>query len=53
MHFLGINEFLPANIFLKILARYGCDMTTAEEQICENVLFGVCGFDAEQFNRVY
>lgn len=43
---------MPPDIFTKMLARYGCDLITVEREICENILFTICGFDAEQFNRV-
>ncbi|XP_044018722.1 lipase 3-like isoform X1 [Aphidius gifuensis] len=48
---IGLNEFLPRGIFIKMLARYGCDLVTVERDICENILFTFCGFDAEQFNK--
>ncbi|KAK0183446.1 hypothetical protein PV327_001488 [Microctonus hyperodae] len=48
--FLGVNEFLPQNIFIKYLAEYGCKLNTVEKNICENVMFAICGFDGTQFN---
>ncbi|XP_066583639.1 lipase 3-like [Prorops nasuta] len=50
IHYLGEDEFLPQNSFLKLLARYGCDLETWEEKICANVLYAICGFDQAQFN---
>ena len=50
--FIGANEFLPQNVFLKFLARYGCEIDTLEETICANVVFVICGFDKNQFNYV-
>ncbi|KAK0080852.1 hypothetical protein PV325_013228 [Microctonus aethiopoides] len=49
-HFLGVNEFLPQNIFIKYLAKYGCKLNTVEKNICENIMFAICGFDETQFN---
>lgn len=51
-HFLGVNEFLPQNIFIKYLAKYGCKLNTVEKNICENIMFAICGFDETQFNMV-
>ncbi|XP_043268017.1 lipase 3-like [Venturia canescens] len=50
-HFLGADEFLPQNILLKFLARYGCEIDTLEEKICANSMFVICGFDKAQFNE--
>lgn len=48
--FLGANEFLPQNWILRFLAKYGCELTQAEKNICENTVFIICGFDKEQYN---
>ncbi|XP_011499460.1 PREDICTED: lipase 3-like [Ceratosolen solmsi marchali] len=48
--FLGEGEFLPQNILLKFLAKYGCDINVSEEKICANTLFVICGFDKNEFN---
>lgn len=48
---LGVNEFLPQNIILKLLARELCEINKYEEEICENVIFILCGFDEKQFNK--
>lgn len=49
-HFLGEDEFLPQNSFIKFLAKYGCSLTVEENKICANSLFVLCGFDAVEFN---
>lgn len=35
---------------LRFLAKYGCELTTTEKEICENTVFIICGFDKEQYN---
>ncbi|XP_015605711.1 lipase 3 isoform X2 [Cephus cinctus] len=50
-HFFGANEFLPQNMILRFLAKYGCDIDTSEEKICANSIFVLCGFDQAQFNN--
>lgn len=50
--YIGEGQFLPQNILLRFLARYGCDIDVTEEKICANVLFVICGFDSSQFNYV-
>lgn len=52
MKFLGANEFLPQNKIIRLLAKYGCELTEAERYICENTVFVLCGFDKEQYNAV-
>ncbi|XP_014480140.1 PREDICTED: lipase 3 isoform X2 [Dinoponera quadriceps] len=49
-HFLGEDQFLPQNEFLRLLSKFACDIDIFEEKICANVLFLICGFDKEQFN---
>lgn len=51
-HFLGVDEFLPQNIFIKYLAKYGCELVTVEKEICTNSIFAITGFDDAQFNQV-
>ncbi|XP_037912093.1 lipase 3-like isoform X3 [Hermetia illucens] len=48
--FLGANEFMPQNRIVKFLAKYGCELTQVEREICENTLYVLCGFDKSQFN---
>lgn len=52
MKFLGANEFMPQNKIIRLLAKYGCELTEAERYICENTVFVLCGFDKEQYNAV-
>lgn len=49
--FLGNGEFLPQNLVLKWLSRFGCEISRFEEKICENTLFVLCGYDEQQFNK--
>lgn len=49
-HYLGEDEFLPQNILIKFLAKYGCDIYTTEHRICANILFAICGYDKSQLN---
>ncbi|XP_074108237.1 lipase 3-like isoform X1 [Cotesia typhae] len=52
-HFLGVDEFLPQNIFIKYLAKYGCELVTIEKEICKNSIFAISGFDDAQFNQTW
>ncbi|XP_008548197.1 lipase 3 [Microplitis demolitor] len=52
-HFLGVDEFLPQNIFIKYLAKYGCELVTVEKEICTNSIFAITGFDDAQFNQTW
>lgn len=47
---MGINQFLPNNKIIKLLA-YDCELRIQKE-ICENVIFSICGFDKKEFNEV-
>ncbi|KAK2585096.1 hypothetical protein KPH14_008608 [Odynerus spinipes] len=49
-HYLGEDEFFPQNVFIKFLAKYGCDIYTTEHKICANILFAACGYDNYQLN---
>lgn len=48
---LGQNEFLPQNKLVKYFAKILCEINHYEEEICENAMFFLCGFDAKQFNQ--
>ncbi|XP_071452435.1 lipase 3-like [Hetaerina americana] len=50
VHFLGAAEFLPQNKIIRFLSKYGCELFTTEEKICENSIFAITGFDDSQFN---
>ena len=47
---LGLGEFLPSNMFMDILAAITCSEGSVQE-ICESVMFLLCGFDEAQVNR--
>lgn len=49
-HYLGEDEFLPHNVLIQFLAKYGCDIYTTEHKICANILFAICGYDKSQLN---
>ncbi|GLH01221.1 Lipase 3 [Gryllus bimaculatus] len=47
---LGDGEFLPQNKILHYLAKYGCELLETERDVCENLIFILCGYDKPQFN---
>lgn len=49
-HYLGKGEFLPHDKIIQWLGKYGCELVTKEEKICEDSIFVIAGFDEEQFN---
>jgi lysosomal acid lipase/cholesteryl ester hydrolase len=49
---LGKGEFLPHDKIIQWLSKYGCELVTTEEKICEDTVFVISGFDEEQFNAV-
>lgn len=51
MKLLGVNEFLPQSSVMRWLSKYACDINHYEENVCENILFILAGFDKKQFNR--
>jgi hypothetical protein len=51
-HYLGKGEFLPHDKIIEWLGKYGCELVTRVEKICEDSLFVIAGFDEEQFNMV-
>jgi hypothetical protein len=51
-HYLGKGEFLPHDKIIEWLGKYGCDLVTRVEKICEDSVFVISGFDEEQFNLV-
>ncbi|KAJ9575526.1 hypothetical protein L9F63_007596 [Diploptera punctata] len=48
--YLGDGEFLPHNKILDWISKYGCEIITTEEKICEEWIFVLSGFDPAQFN---
>lgn len=48
--YLGLNQFLPNNKIMKFLG-YDCELLKIEKEICEDVIFTLCGFDKEEFNE--
>lgn len=48
---LGINQFLPSNKLLKYLS-YECELLNVNKEICEDIIFVLCGFDKAEFNTV-
>ncbi|CAG9819620.1 unnamed protein product [Phaedon cochleariae] len=47
---LGFNQFLPNNKIMRILS-YQCELFNLNTEICENLIFAICGFDKEEFNE--
>ncbi|XP_044254846.1 lipase 3-like [Tribolium madens] len=48
--YLGLNQFLPNNKIMKFLG-YDCELLKIDKEICEDVIFTLCGFDKEEFNE--
>lgn len=46
---IGVDEFLPSNIFMKYLSEIVCD--TKAKFICEDIIFLLCGTDYSQLNK--
>ena len=50
---MGQNEFLATNEFIDWLAGYACKPAEGwMDEICENILFLIAGFDEPKFNMV-
>ncbi|XP_022908916.2 lipase 3-like [Onthophagus taurus] len=50
--YLGFKEFLPRGKILHLLS-YECKLMNITEEICENFIFMLCGFDPVQFDMDY
>ena len=49
---LGHGEFLPNDELMKILAQFVCPFDREVEDICEDVIFIICGYDKSNINIV-
>lgn len=49
LELLGVDEFLPSNVFMKFLSELVCD--TKVKFICDDVIFLLCGTDYSQLNQ--
>uniref|UniRef100_A0A1B0D593 Partial AB-hydrolase lipase domain-containing protein n=1 Tax=Phlebotomus papatasi TaxID=29031 RepID=A0A1B0D593_PHLPP len=49
---IGVNEFMPSNVFTRIGGKYACMDHSPFQEICANMLFLIAGYDSEQLNRV-
>lgn len=49
--YLGLNQFLPHNKILQFLS-YDCNLLNVDKEICEDIIFTLCGFDKKEFNMV-
>ena len=49
---IGHGEFLPNDFLLDLLAKYVCTFDIVSEDVCEDVLFLICGFDKNNTNIV-
>ncbi|CAG9860945.1 unnamed protein product, partial [Phyllotreta striolata] len=47
--YLGFKRFLPNNKILKTLS-YQCELFKVSKEICENLIFAICGFNKDEFN---
>ncbi|CAG7718918.1 unnamed protein product [Allacma fusca] len=50
LRMLGMNEFLPDSILMDFLGATICDQHSPIKGLCSNVLFLLCGYNAEQLN---
>lgn len=50
---MGINEFLPSSELYDRLAQEKCYATSPVIEVCENVLFLICGPDISEFDPVW
>ncbi|KAJ8978312.1 hypothetical protein NQ317_008184, partial [Molorchus minor] len=48
--YLGLNQFLPNEKILKFLA-FECELFKVNKEICENLIFIICGFDKHELNE--
>ncbi|KAF0288963.1 Lipase 3 [Amphibalanus amphitrite] len=49
---MGLNEFLPSDELMTLLAEMVCEPWEATSEICDEILFLLCGYDPEQLNQV-
>ncbi|CAG2069035.1 unnamed protein product, partial [Timema podura] len=47
---IGVYEFLPNSEFLTLVGGLFCDDDDITQQLCDNVLFLLCGYDQDQLN---
>ncbi|KAF0291503.1 Gastric triacylglycerol lipase [Amphibalanus amphitrite] len=48
---MGLNEFLPSDELMTLLAEMVCEPWEATSEICDEILFLLCGYDPEQLNQ--
>ncbi|UJR28543.1 hypothetical protein I4U23_009778 [Adineta vaga] len=46
----GRNEFLPSSSIIHWLSKYACDETIIDKEVCENILFILCGPETHNMN---
>lgn len=51
MKMLGVYEFLPSNDMMIEGGKLICKDESPIQELCVNVLFLLCGYNSEQFNR--
>lgn len=49
---IGSGEFLPHNTMLNYVTKIACELNHQEMNMCENILFILCGHDPYQFKMV-
>ncbi|CAF1207492.1 unnamed protein product [Adineta ricciae] len=46
----GRNEFLPSSSMIHWFAEHACDKTIIDKEVCENILFVLCGPETNNMN---
>nr|CAD7415932.1 unnamed protein product [Timema poppensis] len=50
MKMIGMHEFLPNSEFLTLVGGVFCNDDAITQQLCDNILFLLCGYDQDQLN---
>lgn len=51
MELLGVYEFMPSNEMMVKGGKLVCQDKSPLQEVCANVLFLLCGYNSQQFNR--
>ena len=49
---IGYDEFLPSNELMTLLAETVCEPWEVTDEICDEILFLLCGADPQELNQV-
>lgn len=52
MKMTGLYEFLPSNELMQFLGQTLCHQNSSMNIICDNILFLLAGYDADQLDQV-